>query len=219
MLSAIQDRSVQLLETIVERLEKYEQLQKRPKVFAKVAEPEHVDGAHSNSSHESNPDDVSSEKTEKLKQLSFELIDIGLHTTSIGLELVQNTTAYQNVHEKIAGLEQQVKEGSVQLYKFLNDRVYSPLQSNLYVIYDQSSHMLSFLMEVLIENQQKIKEYLAKHYENVTVLIRDNWMRLDFNKDGHVSLEDIKQGAQELLEFLRNFDYLNKATEIKSSLY
>ena len=88
MLSAIQDRSVQLLETIVERLEKYEQLQKRPKVFAKVAEPEHVDGAHSNSSHESNPDDVSAEKTEKLKQLSFELIDIGLHTTSIGLELV-----------------------------------------------------------------------------------------------------------------------------------
>ena len=58
--------------------------------------------------------------------------------------------------------------------------------------------MLSFLMEVLSENQQKLREYLAKHYENVTVLIRDNWMRLDFNKDGHVSIEDIKQGANEL---------------------
>ena len=60
---------------------------------------------------------------------------------------------------------------------------------------------------------------MVKHYENVTVLIRDNWMRLDFNKDGHVSIEDIKAGAHELLEFLRNFDYLSKATEIKSSLY
>jgi hypothetical protein len=79
--------------------------------------------------------------------------------------------------------------------------------------------MLSFLMEVLSENQQKLREYLAKHYENVTVLIRDNWMRLDFNKDGHVSIEDIKQGANELFEFLKNFDYLQKATEIKSSLY
>ena len=132
---------------------------------------------------------------------------------------MQNTATYQSVQERIAGLEKQVKEGSVQLYKFLNDRVYTPVESNLYVIYDKSSHMLSFLMEVLLENQQKIKEYLSKHYENVTVLLRDNWMRLDFNKDGHVSIDDIKQGAQELLEFLRNFDYLQKATEIKSSLY
>jgi hypothetical protein len=79
--------------------------------------------------------------------------------------------------------------------------------------------MLSFLMEVLLEHQQKVRDYLARNYENVTVLIRDNWMRLDFNKDGHVSIEDIKKGAQELLEFLKNFDYLSAATEIKSSLY
>ncbi len=50
----------------------------------------------------------------------------------------------------------------------------------------------------------------AKHYEN---------MRLDFNKDGQVSIEDIKIGAQELFEFLKNFDFLQAATEIKSSLY
>ena len=49
-------------------------------------------------------------------------------------------------------MEKQVKDGSVQLYRFLNDKVYTPLESNLYVIYDKSSHMLSFLMEVLIEN-------------------------------------------------------------------
>lgn len=74
-------------------------------------------------------------------------------------------------------------------------------------------------MEVIIEHQAKLREYLAKHYDNVTVIIKENWMRLDFNKDGQVSIEDVKQGAQELFEFLRNFDYLQKATEIKSSLY
>lgn len=51
------------------------------------------------------------------------------------------------------------------------------------------------------------------------MLIRDNWMRLDFNKDGHVSIDDIRKGAHELFEFLKNFDYLQAATEIKSSLY
>jgi hypothetical protein len=47
-------------------------------------------------------------------------------------------------------------------------------------------------MEVVLEHQQKLLEYLGKHYENVQVLIHDNWMRLDFNKDGQVSLDDIK---------------------------
>jgi hypothetical protein len=38
MLQQIQDKSVQLLETIVERLDQFEQLQKRPKIFAKEDE-------------------------------------------------------------------------------------------------------------------------------------------------------------------------------------
>jgi hypothetical protein len=221
MLQVIQTKSVAILETIVERLEQYEQLQKRPRVFAKESDAAaaHHDALSSNSSHSDQGDDVPVDAKQKLKQLSFELIDIGLHTSQLGLELVQSSEQYQQVQERILGLEQQVREGGVQLYKFIADNVYTPLSSNLYVIYDKSTHVLSFLMEVLLEHQQKLREYLAKNYENVTVLIRDNWMRLDFNKDGHVSIDDIKQGAGELLEFLRNFDYLTKATEIKSSLY
>jgi hypothetical protein len=38
MLQSIQDKSVHLLETIVERLEEFEQLKKRPRVFAQQAE-------------------------------------------------------------------------------------------------------------------------------------------------------------------------------------
>ncbi len=152
------------------------------------------------------------------------------------MEYLQQSPTYQSVQDQLTTLEKQVKDGKVHVYKFLKDRVETlqtnvtekvetvkervqTLQSNLYVVYDQSTQMLSFLMEVLLENQQKLREYLAKHYENVSVIVRDNWMRLDFNKDGHVSVEDIKHGAQELFEFLRNFDYLNAATEIKSSLY
>jgi hypothetical protein len=75
------------------------------------------------------------------------------------------------------------------------------------------------MMQVVIEKQSILREYLAKNYENVQVLIKENWMRLDFNKDGHVSIEDIKQSAQELFEFLKNFDYLQAATSVKSSLY
>jgi hypothetical protein len=88
MLQVIQNKSVQVLETIVERLEQYEQLQKRPRVFAKgIPDDGKNEVASSTSSHGSNHDEVDAK--EKLKQLSFELIDIGLHTSQLGLELVQ----------------------------------------------------------------------------------------------------------------------------------
>lgn len=87
------------------------------------------------------------------------------------------------------------------------------------MIYDQSSNILSFFVQILQENQQKVREYIGKHYENVQVMIMDNWMRLDFDQDGQVDINDIKRGVHELYEFLISFDYLQKATEIKSTLY
>lgn len=44
-------------------------------------------------------------------------------------------------------------------------------------------------------------------------------MRLDFNKDGQVSMEDLKKGVHELYEFMMNYEYLQKAIEVKSRLY
>jgi hypothetical protein len=75
------------------------------------------------------------------------------------------------------------------------------------------------MIKILQENQSKVVEYLNKHYDNVSVMLVDNWMRLDFNQDGHVSMEDLRKAAQELYEFMINFDYIEKATEIKSNLY
>ena len=99
MMQTIRDKSVQGLETIVERLENFEQLQKRPRVFAKEPaalsdDDQDSDGASSH--HSSNRDDGAADhSSEKLKQLSFELIDIGIHTSQLGLELVQQTETYQ----------------------------------------------------------------------------------------------------------------------------
>lgn len=53
--------------------------------------------------------------------------------------------------------------------------------------------------------------YIKTHYDDVTVIIKDNWLRLDFNHDGKVNLEDLRQGFKELYEFMINYEYLNKA--------
>jgi len=44
-------------------------------------------------------------------------------------------------------------------------------------------------------------------------------MRLDFNHDGKVSMEDIREGIHGLYEFMRNFDFFNTAMDIKSTIY
>lgn len=159
--------------------------------------------------------------SEKLKQLSFELLDIGLHTGSIGLTIVKKTTPYQVTDQYIHYDDKynQVKEKSEQLYKYLNENVYSPLKKNLYIWYDDAKDVIQVFMQIIKDQQQKVAEYVRQHYENVQIFISDNWMRLDFNQDGQVSLGDIKKAIMELYDFMRNYPYYNKATEIKSTLY
>ena len=44
-------------------------------------------------------------------------------------------------------------------------------------------------------------------------------MRLDFNQDGSVSMDDLRASLLQFVEFLKNFDYIESATRIKSNLY
>lgn len=44
-------------------------------------------------------------------------------------------------------------------------------------------------------------------------------MRLDFNKDGNVSIEDVRKSIQSFYEFLKSYDYIEATTRIKSDIY
>jgi glycerol-3-phosphate O-acyltransferase len=158
---------------------------------------------------------------QKFKHLSFELIDIGLFQGQKGLEYIKQTPAYTLTDKYIHYDEkyQTAKEKSVQLYKFLNDKVYSPLRKNIIVIYDQSTNYISFMVKVIQEHQGKMLDYIRDHYTNVQVFVKDSWMHLDFNKDGHVSMEDIRKGVHELYDFMMHYEYLQKAIEIKNRLF
>ena len=51
-------------------------------------------------------------------------------------------------------------------------------------------------------------KYIQDTYSNVSVFVQDNYMRLDFNKDGKVDFQDLRQSVVSLYEFLKNFDYI-----------
>ena len=110
---------------------------------------------------------------EKFKHLSFELIDIGLHGGQKGLNYIKTTPLY-TATDKYIDYEEKfelAKEKGVKLYRFLNDKVYSPLRDNIYVFYDQSTDYVSFMIkkfsEQWTENQTKIIDYARERYENV----------------------------------------------------
>ena len=62
-------------------------------------------------------------------------------------------------------------------------------------------------------------EYINKHYDNVQVFFKDNWMRLDFQKYSQLTAEDVKKAISDLYDFMKNYDYFEKISEIKSKLY
>jgi hypothetical protein len=41
-------------------------------------------------------------------------------------------------------------------------------------------------------------KYISTHYENVKVELQNNWIKLDFDQDGIVSVEDFKKGLHQL---------------------
>ena len=86
---------MQGLEYVIRQLEQYEQLQKRPRVFAANSTEKELQELRKAAS---SPDHVPAvDKTEKLKQLGFELVDIGLHVKELSKEYVQQSPAYQSV--------------------------------------------------------------------------------------------------------------------------
>jgi len=62
-------------------------------------------------------------------------------------------------------------------------------------------------------------KYITETYSNVQVFVKDSWLRLDFNQDGQVSMDDMRKNMNEFYEFLKNYNYIESATRIKSQMY
>ena len=56
------------------------------------------------------------------------------------------------------------------------------------------------------ERQTEITNYVNKTYTNFKVTANESWLRLDFDNDGSVSVEDLKASMVSLYEFLKHFD-------------
>lgn len=75
------------------------------------------------------------------------------------------------------------------------------------------------LISVVRDRQGELAKYIRETYSNVTVFMHENWMRLDFNRDGSVTAEDLRKNLTEFYRFLVNYHYLEASIRISSTLY
>ena len=157
---------------------------------------------------------------EKFKKVSFELLDIGLYYGQQGVEKVKSYPIYQQLDNYVKFDDQfdLVKRHGEQLYTYLNQKL-APIATEVFFLYDKYTNKITSFIKVLSTRQVEITTYVTKTYTHFSVTANENWLRLDFNHDGSVSVDDLKQSMVSLYEFLRNFDYVETSTQIKSKLY
>jgi hypothetical protein len=219
MLAAILHKPLDLLESLVVTLEKYEENEKRPRHYSnkhsdeQEAEQKKKDGENKDSEKKDDVNEAEKKEQElgeRFKDLSLELLDIGIYHGQRGLDYVKQTPVY-TFTDKYVHYDDKVefaRDSSVRVYKYVNEGIYNPLKNNLYVIYDTTTGYYSFMVNVIKEHHAKVTQYVRDHYDNVSIKIHDNWLKLDFNNDGKVCFADLKQGVNDLYEFLVNYDYI-----------
>lgn len=87
------------------------------------------------------------------------------------------------------------------------------------LFYDDASKFVGMLVQVLQQRQAELIEYVGKTYSNVSVFVQESWIRLDFNHDGSVTMDDLRASATKFYEFLKSYDYIEATTRIKSQIY
>ena len=61
---------------------------------------------------------------------------------------------------------------------------------------------------MISDKHEQINQFVEKTYSQVQVTVSGTWMRMDFDHDGSVSIDDLKKSMVGLYEFLKNFDVI-----------
>ena len=104
------------------------------------------------------------------------------------------------------------------MYTYLDSK-FSPIVQNVFFLYDRASNSIISFINVIVDKQNQIKDYVQTTYMKVQVTVQGNWMRFDIDNDGNVSMDDLKQSMVGFYDFLKNLDLIEQTTQIKSKLY
>ena len=121
-----------------------------------------------------------------------DLIDLWLFEGQKGLNYIQASKAYKITDQYVHyhDLYELVKNQSLKIASTVQTQIqvnYESLNQKVIFFYDEAYSFVGMLISVLRDRQGELAKYIKETYSNVTVFMHDNWMRIDFNKDGSVT--------------------------------
>ena len=111
-----------------------------------------------------------------------------------------------------------VQKHSLDLYVLVGNKM-EPIFNQVFFMYDSVLKRITAFINVAFDKQEKIIKYVNETYSCVTIQAKEQWLRLDFDKDETVSVDDLKNSMYTLYEFLKNYSVLDEMSFIKCKLY
>jgi hypothetical protein len=202
MLTLAQNKTLDALEYALTLIEKYDQeFEKRA---IKV-----------------NKEDLKKQDQGKLGEISTRVNDVKTNYKELAylqkeraVTFVTNTQAYKFADDRIHFEErfEQTREFTFNMYNRLNTQIIVPVHDKIVLVYDTSLKRASLILEN-IQNCH-LAQFVAENYSTARVTLTNNWMKLDLNNDGKVTVGDLIMAIQKIKKMVVHSELLVKAIEL-----
>ena len=134
------------------------------------------------------------------------------------IEFISNSKAYKIADERIHIQDkfERSRAFTCGLYESLSTQVIVPVQDKMFLIYDSSLQKAS----IVVENIQSgtLAQNLSEKYSDAKVTLSNNWMKLDLNNDGKVTISDLITAVRSIRQIISQSQIYDRAFEIKDSV-
>jgi len=135
------------------------------------------------------------------------------------LEFVMTSFPYKYASERLLINERVERsyEFTCDMYNSLTTKIVVPVCDKILLIYDTSLKKASLVLETI--QTSDLAQKVGEKYTNARITLASNWMRLDLNNDGKVTLSDIIQSVKSLQTLVKESQLATKAIELRNSMY
>lgn len=206
MLTLAQTKTLDALEYALALIEQYDQ------EFLKRATKDHKD-------------EKKKEDQGKSSDLSIRYNDVKYNYQQLfslnrerALDFIKNSGVYRFADERIHLNDkfERSYEFTNSFYNSLNTQIYLPIHDKIVLIYDTSLKKAS----VVIENLQNgnLLQMLGERVDCAKVTLSKNWMKLDLNNDGRVTMSDLLNAIIHIRLIIAQSRLAEKAWELRDSM-
>lgn len=134
------------------------------------------------------------------------------------VDFITNTSAFKFADDKIHFNQklEMSREFTLNMYDSLNTQVIVPVQDKMLLIYDVSLKKASLILEGI--QHSEISQKVGEKYNNARVTISKNWMKLDLNNDGKVTITDLITAVRNLRQIVSESELLGRVVEARQNL-